>query len=143
MGFKQIFDVESEVMKIIEFIEEENLNKKEISPKEQEFYGDSYSDFDDEYDNQFRSQINTHRNLIDYLKTLSLVKLKTIQALILTGQKITEEDVDDEKLDNIKKIFNDFYQTTSDRKEIIVDYIIENNYELNRYLTNGLMYCSQ
>ena len=140
MNPEQILNIEPKAMKVIELIEKENFQRREETPKEHEFYGDVGQRFE----NQMRSEkINTHRNLMDFLRGLTLEELKIIRTLILTGQKITEEDIEDEELDNIQNIYDEFYETAPDRAETIIDYILDSSLNLDRYLTNGLMYCSK
>ena len=140
MNPEQILNIEPKAMKVIELIEKENFQRREETAKEHEFYGDVGQRFE----NQMRSEkINTHRNLMDFLRGLTLEELKIIRTLILTGQKITEEDIEDEELDNIQNIYDEFYETAPDRAETIIDYILDSSLNLDRYLTNGLMYCSK
>jgi F0F1-type ATP synthase gamma subunit len=60
--------------------------------------------------------------------------------LILTGAKITEEDIEEEELDELELIYEKFYNSVPDRKDTIIDDIVKESAHVDKYLRNGLMY---
>ena len=142
MDIQNILDLESEIREIIELAQEDTYQNSERTEKDYEFYGESdinqtLADNNPNMSSNYGSQ----RNLANYLDSLSLNNLKVIRSLMLTGAKITEEDIEDEELENLEKIFQEFFNSVTDDKNAIIDDIIKESLYLDKYLTNGLMYC--
>lgn len=142
MDIQKILDLESEIREIIELAQEEQSQFEQRTEKDYEFYGESdINETLSDNNPNMGSNYGSQRNLINYLESLSLNNLKVIRSLMLTGARITEEDIEDEELEELEVIFQEFYNSVPDDKFAIIDDIIKESSYLDKYLTNGLMYC--
>ncbi|MFW6390053.1 MAG: hypothetical protein ACOCZT_02965 [Halanaerobiales bacterium] len=144
MDIQKIINIESEIRKIIELTEEESFQHTSITPKEHEFYGDVARQGDTFIDNDpniHSRESSPRRELINYLETLSLKNLKIIRSLMLTGEKINEENIEDEEIENLEEVYDEIYNYLPDDRKTIIDDILNESSYAGKFLTNGLMYC--
>ncbi|MFW6279133.1 MAG: hypothetical protein ACOC2G_02985 [Bacillota bacterium] len=141
MDIQEALALEPEIRRIIELSLEEKSSSAQTTAKEEEFYGQQSEPFTDNNPflgvNGFESQ----NSLLDYLEKLSNEELMIILSLVLTGRDIAREDIEEDNLGKIEDIYAEHYDSIPEEKGTLIDYILEEKYDLDKFLTNGLMYC--
>ena len=145
MNFEEIINMEADIDKIIELSEANKFSNKNSDlnnkRKNEEFYGSPQKSFTTNNPN-FKKNFNPKRNLLTHLESLSLEKLKAIRSLIILGEIITNENIEDADIEYFKNKYSKIYSSQPDNKNKIIDYLLENTSDISNYLTTGLMYCS-
>jgi len=131
MDKQTIKDVKPKVLKVIELVEKEQEQYSEKKEKKEiHSLGESLEELKDYLEGD-----NPHNDLVEYLDSLKIEKLKIINSLMLTGRDV----VDGEEFE--EEIFDDYYKYSEENKDALVGYISEKSLRLNDYLKTGLEYC--
>jgi len=135
--------LEPEIMRIIELSRQDQPNSRKLTPEEEEFYGAPDEPLTDNNPYLGIDGFEGQNALPEYLKTLESGELMLILSLLLTGRDLAEIDIEDEDQneDEVEDIFKQYYESVPEEKKTLIEYILEDEPHLEKYLTNGLMYC--
>lgn len=139
MDIQKAVTLEPEIRRIIELSEQRGIDQP-TTQKEEEFYGQPNRPFTENNPHLTQGSLGGQKNLAEYLRNLSSEELKLVLSLKLTGREIAEEDIEDDNLDRIENVFEKHYASVPEEKNTLIEYIMEEQNNLEKYLTNGLMY---
>ena len=139
MDIDKVLEIEDEIRRVIEL----SLDNRVLSESEQdeEIYGAEEEPLVE--NNPFLGAdggFEESNTLAGYLERMTAEELKIVLTLMFTGKEIAEENVEDENLEETADIFARYYASVPEEKGTIIDYILEETANLEKYLTNGLMY---
>ena len=141
MDIQNLIDLEEEIRRIIELSLDNRTVEERDFKKETEFYGQENEPMVDNNPFLGNNGFEKPNTLAGYLEKMSSEELKTVLSLMYMGEEIAEEDVEDDNLEEAAEVFNRYYESVPEDRHTIIEYILEETANLEKYLTNGLLYC--